>query len=311
MNFTQTRNNTEDLAGYCSEQPHYLQIRARMNTLIDRYLSLDILSQRLTDLPTQFAQPHMRKWESIDWKSISPSQIIGVDPELFIMLIAGATEIEAPIREYSQESWNYLQSIHPEMAYFIGGAQNPDGSIASLGIWEKEERQHAPTFKKIYNQLTGEKLQPKPNSVSGYQSNDGALEAVYNHTLSRISTEWGAISIYLWLMAHSTGALQQAIAQPLQDEVNHLAKFWGFSRWAFARSYYGQVKGSTKNLITLAKHHRGERTEGNNLTGKATPVDAIELGFMFSRVMVRVRCWDRELSYSFLTHLFGRNSICQ
>jgi hypothetical protein len=298
-----------DLAGYCPEDPNYLQIRARINRLIDRYLTIDILSQHLIDLPIQFSQPHVRKWEPIDWKSVSRSQIVGVDPDLFIMLVAGATEIETPIREYSQETWNYMRSIHPGMAYFIGGTQNPDGSISTLGAWEKEERQHAPTFKKIYQQLTGDKLQPKPNSVNAHQSIDSALTAVSNHTLSRISTEWGAVSIYLWLMAHSTGALQQAIAQPFQDEVNHLAKFWGFSRWAFDGSYYGQVKGSTKSLLSLAKHHQGERTEGNNLVGKATTVDAIELAFVFSRVMVRVRTWNRELSHTLLVHLFGENSL--
>jgi hypothetical protein len=304
-----TNQLNADLAGYCPENPNYLQIRARMNRLIDRYLSIDILSQRLIDLPTQFSQPHVRKWESIDWKSISRSQIIGVDPDLFIMLVAGATEIEAPIHEYSQESWNYMQSIHPEMAYFMGGSQNADGSIAAVGVWEKEERQHAPTFRKIYSQLTGEKLQPKPNSVNGYQPTDSAWQAVYNHTLSRISTEWSAVSVYLWLMAHSTGALQQAIAQPLQDEVNHLAKFWGFSRWAFEQSYYGQVKGSAKNLVELLKHHKGERTEGEHLVGKATTIDAIELAFSFSRVIVRLRSWNQELSHTLLVHLFGENAI--
>jgi hypothetical protein len=308
MQLIQTRRHiATDLAGYCPENPNYLQIRARMNRLLDRYLTIDILSQHLIDLPTQFSQPHVRKWEPIDWKSISRSQIVGVDPDLFIMLVAGATEIETPIHAYSQESWHYMQSIHPEMAYFMGGSQNPDGSIAALGVWEKEERQHAPTFRKIYHQLTGEQLQPKPNTVGGYQPHNSPLQAVYAHTLSRISTEWGAVSVYLWLMAHSTGALQQAIAQPLQDEVNHLAKFWGFSRWAFDGSYYGQVKGSAKNLLSLTKHHRGERTEGGNLVGKATTIDAIELAFVFSRVMIRMRTWNRELSHTLLCHLFDEN----
>jgi hypothetical protein len=298
-----------DLAGYCPANPNYLQVRARMNRLMDRYLSIRILSQRLTDLPMQFTQPHARIWEQIDWKGISPDQIIGVDPELFIMLIAGATEIEAPIREYSKETYAYMRLIHPEMAYFIGGEQRPDGSIVSLGAWEKEERQHAPAFSKIYQQLTGEKVQPKPNSVNGYEASDSEWQAVYDHLLSRISTEWGATSMYLWLMAHSTGALQQAIAQPLQDEVNHLAKFWGFSRWAFDGSYLAHLKGSTMNLLNLSTHHRGERTHGDNMLSKATTVDAIELAFMFSRVMVRLRHWNQELSDSFLVHLFGANPV--
>jgi hypothetical protein len=293
-----------DLAGYCPAYPNYLQIRARMNRLVDRYMSIELLSHRLSDLPTQFTKPHTRIWEPIDWKSISREQIIGVDPDLFIMLVAGATEIETPIREYSNESWNYMKSIYPQMAYFLGGEQRPDGSIVTMGVWEKEERQHAPTFKKIYHLLTGEKLQPKPNSVDVAGAGDSALADVYRHTLSRISTEWGATSVYLWLMAHSTGALQQAIAQPLQDEVNHLAKFWGFCRWAFDGTFSQQLKGSARNLIGLMNHHQGERTHSGNILGVATTVDAVELAFTFSRVMVRLHAWNRELSHSFLNHLF-------
>jgi hypothetical protein len=43
-------NATQDLAGYCPENPNYLQIRARINRLINRYLSIEILSHRLSDL---------------------------------------------------------------------------------------------------------------------------------------------------------------------------------------------------------------------------------------------------------------------
>jgi hypothetical protein len=297
-----------DLAGYCPVHPNYLQIRARINRLIDRYLSIDTLSLRLADLPTQFSNPHQRHWEPINLKAIDRSQIIGVDPDLFILILMVATEIEAPIREYSQESWHYMQAVHPQMARFMGGELNADGSIKVVGIWEKEERQHAPLFSKIYQQLTGEKPTTKPNSVAGYQPIANPLQAVYHHAVSRISTEWGATSVYLWLMAHSTGALQQAIAQPLQDEVNHLAKFWGFSRWAFGESFLGQLKDSSQNLIVLLKHHQGERSQGNefgrNLIMEELP-HAIELAFTFARVMVRLRSWNKELSYSFLRCLLG------
>ncbi len=156
-----------DLAGSLSTHPHYLDTRTRINSLIDRYLSIETLSDRLSDLPSQFTEPHQRHWESIDWKAINQSQISGIDPQLFLRVIAGATEIEAPIREYSRESWDYLQAVHPQMAYFMGGEYAPDGSTVAVGMWEKEERQHAPAFSKIYYQLTGEKLQPKPNSVEG------------------------------------------------------------------------------------------------------------------------------------------------
>jgi hypothetical protein len=300
---------TFDLAGYCPANPSYLQIRARINHLINRYINVETLSDRLADLPMQFVLPQTRHWEPIDWQAINSSQILGVDPKLFALVLSGATEIEAPIREYSQESWQYLQALHPEMANFVGGARHDDGSIQTLGVWEKEERQHAPVFSKIYQRLTGEKLQPKPNSVADDQSTDHPREVISQHLISRISTEWGATAVYLWLMAHSTGALQQAIAQPLQDEINHLAKFWGFSRWAFGASYRQQLQGSTRNLVALAKHHQGERTHSDELLNSSRSVEeltnAIGLAFSLMRVMVRLRSWDQELSSSYLRHLFG------
>jgi hypothetical protein len=303
-----------DLAGcYSPTGSNYLQTRARINRLIDRYLTIDCLSDRLSDLPRQFVQPHPSPWEPIHWKAIDPSQILGIDPALFLLVLAGATEIEAPARDYSQESRHYLQVIHPQMAEFMGGQVNDDGSILNIGVWEKEERQHAPVFSKLYQCLTGKKLRPIPNSVKGYQPTKSPWEALRNHLLSRITTEWSAASVYLWLMAHSTGELQRAISQPLQDEVNHLAKFWGFSRWAFGDSYYIQLKGATYDLVTLLKHHQAERTHDQDLLVKTLAIrdisHAVELGFTFMRVMVRLRRWNQELSYSYLKHLLGPSQV--
>ncbi len=310
---TTDHSSATDLAGNYSACPSYLQIRARLNHLIDRYVSIPILSAHLGDLPSQFITPHQRHWESIDWRSISPSQIIGVDPTLFVMIIAGATEIETPIRQYSQESWGYLQALHPQMANFMGGEQHPDGSLKKPGIWEKEERQHAPAFSKIYYHLTGHKIQPKPNSVLGYQPGPDRWADLYAHTISRISTEWGAVSTYLWLMAHSTGALQQAISQPLQDEVNHLAKFWGFSRWAFAVPYWQQCNDVGRYLLKILRHQQQERTHGQDLVqqsiSKKELVHGVELAFVFTRILVRLRFWQPELSRSFLDHLLGSELV--
>ena len=307
------RNNDIDLAGSRYLKPQYLQNRARINELVDNYLAINVLSDRLSDLNEQFVRPQPRPWQPINWRAINQEQIIGVEPEIFLQLIAGAAEIEDPIRGYAQESRCYLEQVHPPMAKFMGGMLTKEAKILELGVWEKEERQHAPTFQKIYQQLSGKKLQPKPNTVKGYQPTSEPWQDVYRHTLSRISTEWSATSVYLWLMAHSTGELQSAISQPLQDEINHLAKFWGFSSWAFAESYFNQLKGSTKNLITLLKHNQSERTQGKDLINKAFSLNnlvlILELTFTFTRVMVRLRRWDKELSRSYLRHLFGNSPV--
>lgn len=298
-----------DLAGARVDHPHYIHTRARIKRLINQYVSIELLSDRLSDLPSQFTQPQQRPWEAICWQQIDRNQIIGIDPDLFLQVLAGATEIEAPIRAYSKESHDYLERVHPQMARFMGGEYAEDDTTLTVGVWEKEERQHAPAFSKIYQQLTGQKLTPKPNSVAGFQPTNDPWADLHSHVLSRITTEWGAASVYLWLMAHSTGELQQAIAQPFQDEINHLAKFWGFSRWAFADSYFKQLRGSVRNLMLLLKHHKGERTNSPDLIsrtkGLKNAVLAVELTFTMVRIMVRLRRWNQELSYSYLKHLFG------
>jgi hypothetical protein len=300
-----------DLAGRVYRRPHYGQTRHRINRLVDRYLSAQFLSERLSDITTQFVNPHARPWDRIDWSQISPDQIVGVTPNRFIQVIAAAAEIEDPIRAYSQESFGYLQPIHPQMARFMGGVFTPEGQVVELGVWEKEERQHGPAFRKIYQKLTGEKLEVKPNSVTGYQPSTDPYQDAHRHIHSRISTEWGALSIYLWLAAHATGELQQALVQPLQDEINHLAKFWGLSRWAFNNGYVGQVRGSIRSLLYLTQHHKEERSNSQELL-HLDPEQvqmSLEIAFTLTRVMVRLRTWNRELSPSYLRHLFGRSPV--
>jgi hypothetical protein len=299
----------EDLAGRVHGKTTYLSTRARVNRLVDQFLSVEVLSDRLSDLPSQFSTPHQRPWDTINWKQVNAAQIIGVDPHLFVQIISSAAEIEAPIRGYAQESWDYLHHFHPQMAQFVGGEVSPETGHQSVGIWEKEERQHTPVMRKLYQQLTGEVFQPKPNAVAGYKPGENPIDEIYQHLCSRISTEWSAIAVYLWLMAHSTGQLQQAIAQLLQDEVNHLAKFWGFSRWAFGSSSVAQFKTALGDIFALVQHHRGDRTNGKEMLSAGQILHQlprlIEIGFTFVRVMIQIHAWDKELSRSYLKHLFG------
>jgi hypothetical protein len=302
-------DGNEDLAGRVRVEATYLGTRARINQLVDRFLSVDVLSDRLSDLPSQFSNPHQRPWEPINWKRVNAAQIIGIDPHLFVQIISSSAEIEAPIRGYAQESWDYLHHFHPQMALFVGGELSEETGRHSVGVWEKEERQHTPVMRKLYQQLTGETFSPKPNAVAGYQETENSNAAVYKHLCSRISTEWSAIAVYLWLMAHSTGELQQAIAQLLQDEVNHLAKFWGFSRWAFGSSSMKQFGAAVRDILALVKHHKSDRTNGKEMLSLGQVVGQlpklVEIGFTFVRVMIQIHAWDKELSYSYLKHLFG------
>lgn len=45
----------EDLAGQSYTSPHYLQTQHRISSLIDKYIAVEQLHDRLQDLPIQFA----------------------------------------------------------------------------------------------------------------------------------------------------------------------------------------------------------------------------------------------------------------
>ena len=57
------------------------------------------------------------------------------------------------------------------------------------------------------------------------------------------------------------------------------------------------------------KHHHIERTHGNDVFNKSLSLKqlslVLKLTFTFTRVMMRLQRWNRELSRSYLRHLFG------
>ena len=298
-----------DLAGYFHPTPSYFHTRARLNYLAESYLSPDVLTERLTDLPRQFTKPHQRIWEHFDWKAIAADQIVGVDPKLFTNLIAPSAEIEAPIRLYAEISHNYLQTIHPDMSRFVSGSYDKAGNLVEIGVWEKEERQHAPIFCKIYQQLVGEKLDPRANSITPPSPSQNPTDALYRHAIRRITTEWSAVSVYLWLMAHSTDTLQQAIAQPLQDEVNHLAKFWGMTRWGFADPSLHRLTMMATQFLGMFHHHQGDRPGRDDVVQLSNLRYGAELAYIFTRVLGQLCSWDAHLQPELLESLFGDNNF--
>ncbi|NJN38784.1 MAG: ferritin-like domain-containing protein [Acaryochloridaceae cyanobacterium CSU_3_4] len=211
-------------------------IPRRLTLLIESYLSVDILNDRLQDLSQQFQHPQPRPWQPIDWDSINPSQIRGIDPLIFLAILAGSIDTETPIRGYTQTSRQYLEPLYPQMARFVGGIVNDQGDLVELGLWEKEERQHSPALQRLYTQLSGLKLMPMPHDPRPYEPTNSPHRDLFEHGLHRVATEYGATCLYLWLMAHSTGALHTFLAELLIDEINHMTKFWGFGRWAYPQT---------------------------------------------------------------------------
>ncbi|MEL7067631.1 MAG: ferritin-like domain-containing protein [Cyanobacteria bacterium J06581_3] len=222
-----------DLAGSWQADMETKAVQQRIKALTQRYLSFEHLSDRLNDLPQQFNNPQVRPWQKISWQNISSAQVVGIELDVFLKILMGAINTEAPIHDYTQASRQYLEAIHPSMAKFVGGSLTPEGRIKELGLWEKEERQHTPALSRIYHQLAGEKSPITPHNARPFQSVSDPRAALYRHGVHRVATEYGATCLYLWMMAHTTGALQQVLQELLIDEVNHMTKFWGFGCWLY------------------------------------------------------------------------------
>ncbi|MFB2770924.1 ferritin-like domain-containing protein [Pelatocladus sp. BLCC-F211] len=301
---------TEDLAGQLYPEPDYLQTQRRIKSLIDKYLSHEQLCDRLQDLPLQFQHPQPRPWKQIDWQAINCNQVISINPEVFLSVLVGALDTEAPIRGYTQTSRQYLENLHPQMARFVGGTVDENENLTELGLWEKEERQHTPALLKIYQQLTGEKITPTLRTVRGYLPTDDPHEDLYRHGLHRVATEYGATCLYLWLMAHTTGTLQDVLEELVLDEINHMTKFWGFGVWLYPDTgllRIGKTLMKTRrqnytrnNLLRTLKRMMGTlKWDAWSLSNKTT------LMFTFIYAMRRLWVWNHSLTPEYLQSLFG------
>jgi hypothetical protein len=281
-----------------------------LQELINTYFNQNYLNDRLQELPQQFSHPQPRKWARIDWKSIDCNQIIGIEPQLFLAILKGAIDTEAPIRDYTHTSRQYLDRIHPLMAKFVGGTVDEIGNLQSKGIWELEECRHAPAMIAIYRQLSGKKIQPTAKQVRSYQSTNCPNHDLYRHGLHRIFTEYGATCLYLWLMGHSTGTLRQVLGEIVRDEINHLIKFWGFGIWL-----YPDTKGS--RFIHGCRQLLPHQSSGNNLLKTYHRMMSVlhwdewtlqhrwQIISTFYLVMERLLAWHHHLTSADLDRIFG------
>jgi hypothetical protein len=291
-------------------QPNYLPIQR----LVYRYLSLEHLSDRLNELPQQFLQPQPRRWKAIDWQSLSPDMIIGMELSTFLGVIEGAIDTEAPIRGYTQTSRCYLEKLHPQLARFVGGTVDGKGELIELGLWEKEERQHTPALIKIYSHLSGKKLIPNPHEVRQYQPSLTPRADLYRHGLHRVLTEYGATCLYLWLMAHSTGTLQQILEELVLDEINHMTKFWGFGVWAYPETSFIRASCTLFQAMRGKVKYNRDRSSFIGTLHRMTGVLSWSTWSWQNRASFILTCtstlhqlwrWHNTLTRDYLEDLFG------
>ena len=239
--------------------------------------------------------------------------------ETFFSIIKGALDTEAPIRGYTQTSRQYLEAIHPAMARFVGGVVGKEGKLTELGLWEKEERQHTPALLRVYQQLSGEKITPEVTAPKVYAPSANPAQDLYRHGIHRIATEYSAVCLYLWLMSHTTGSLQLVMEELLEDEINHMTKFWGFGQWLYGDRLVQNIsKKSLKDAITETNRLKAmshlmqtvNRMMGVLAWDSWNVAHKVELVYTFVAVGQKIWSWSSSLTREYLAVLFTSSLIC-
>ncbi|HEY9849164.1 MAG TPA: ferritin-like domain-containing protein [Leptolyngbyaceae cyanobacterium] len=291
-----------------------VQRKQQLKELLNHYFSTAHLNDRLQDLPHQFDYPQPRPWKPINWQAIALDQIVEMESQVFLAILRGAIDTEAPIRGYTQTSRQYLEFLDPRMARFVGGVVSADGILLEPGPWEKEERQHTPTLLRVYTQLTHQKVIPQPHSVRPYRSEADPVNALYRHGLHRVATEYGAACLYLWLMAHTTGALQAVLEELVLDEINHMAKFWGFGVWAYPNSSLPRISWTLLQTMKGRITYQRDRSSLVGTLDRMTRVlgwqtwsttDRWTFAFTCIHALRLLGCWNRTLTPALLQDLLG------
>ncbi|MEB3295644.1 MAG: hypothetical protein VKJ24_21035 [Synechococcales bacterium] len=236
-----------DLAGCCPTRLHYLHIRTRVTTLVDRYLSLSHLNDRhdafsQTNLFNLLEIPPLVH-PAIDLQAFSLQQQVSVNSQIFQTLLTGVGE-----------------STTPGLPCFASPIDLPVTEIAVQDLTQG------------------------------------------------IHQAWSRVSVYVWLMAHSTGDLQAAIAHPLQIHLNQLAALWYWGGTLFGEAFLQSFQASTEEL-TMLLQMQATPSQPEPLTeldahqqsigpsSIETLTYGIELTFAFLRVILRLREWQRQRTH--------------
>ncbi|HSM80288.1 MAG TPA: hypothetical protein VLS96_01320 [Nodosilinea sp.] len=302
------------------------QAARRIAALTQRYVTVAGLCDRIADLPHQFCHPQPRRWAPVAWAAIAPEQISGMAVETFCAILLGAINTEAPIRGYTQASRQYLAHFHPAMAQFVGGTAEtpkdaPKGTpkdaphkLTTLGLWEREEKRHTPALITLYHRLSGERPTPIPHRARPYTPSGEPRADLYRHGLHRIATEYAAACLYLWMMAYTTGPLQAVLGELLIDEINHMAKFWGFGRWAYPDTGLDTVARTLTQAMVQKWRQPGFqgsllhtlRRMMHELAWSQWQVShRLTLLYSFDQVMRVLWRWDHSLDPAYLETLLG------
>ena len=115
-------------------------------------------------------------------------------------------------------------------------------------------------------------------------------------------------------MSHTTGEIQQVFQEILQDEINHLTKFWGFGLWLYSnkdtvitdksksgvnchRSYMSRLISTFRRMMTVLHWDSW------------TAIDKIELIYTFICVFQCMQSWSNNMTAINLQQIFDSSDF--
>ncbi len=290
------------------------KVYTRMSELIKKEMQAETLDQYLWSFSGFHHQPQIanyrqRAWNKVSLSEIEPSMVKEMSVEEFVKILIFSMEVEDPTIDYQYESGKAFQKLLPRLGRFMGKdefqkqASEENGFKACESAWCAEEIRHGNIFANIVERLTGKKpSRDNPNQAVPYGSD---IESALKHLGTRQTYEWNASSAYFLLLAHSTGALHEAIANVMRDEVKHLTIMSAANDYIYGNRPWHRFGRLAKNAVKALWQQKDSRS-----TGSSVKDPAILLAGAMSHLIVeyRIRQYLRTLPLQTLEKIFDAQS---
>lgn len=199
----------------------------------------------------------LREWKTPEgsFGEVKLSNIKYLDPTVFTKVLMLASQIEAPIGEYSDASGSIFR-LFPQAARFMG--KTPEQldyhnksrkKLHCTNSWCEEENRHEGLLENLARRIMGSVL---PNSrpfsadksLSPYKPAD-----VDFHVMARANNEMAASSTYFVLGAHAEGNTATYLENIRGDELKHSTIFAGLYHYLRGNTYWTRLGGVIKKTL--------------------------------------------------------------
>lgn len=233
----------------------------RSKQLINTEMHPAVLDNYLFDfygyLNLKIEGSRMRKWETPpgSMAGIKLSDVQNIDPMTFTNVLMLASQIEAPVDQYSDAS-GHIFHLYPQGARFMGKTHEQAEAHRMMGkklyctnSWCFEENRHEGMLENVARSILGF-LPPNSHPFGAdFSLSPFNPDNVLFHILSRANNELAASSAYFLLGSHSQGNTYAYLKNIRNDELKHSTVFAGLYKYQRGNTYWSRLKGVLKKTM--------------------------------------------------------------